>query len=52
MIKEITFTDEELKEALKSYFKIKGDITFWYVRNFLGNNHIVRYIPKNRRIKE
>lgn len=47
--KEIEFTDTELKEALANYFKIESkDIYFYYIRNFSGNNHCIKYYVRSK----
>lgn len=44
----IKFNDDELLEALANYFKIKKeDITSWYIRSVLGNDHTIEYEEKN-----
>lgn len=39
----LEFNDEELKSALKKHFKIKGKITFYHVRSFIGNGHSIEW---------
>ena len=42
--KEINFDDEELKEALEKYFKLKkGSITSYYIRSLFGDGHSLTY---------